>query len=494
MLPAILSLENGQSDVANAISQLEASIGRDLDHFKGEAIQMMDVWEENKEGNNLQVQELLNRIQNLDSSLEKAKNSCEEMGHKFDVLAGSGQSNQRETNNRLQDLMQRFLAREVKLDDLECQLQQAHEGFTKKTEAMISGAMNDGKEATNLARSATTELRATIEQGLGQERERTTQLLQGNENIMKVLTAHIDEQKQLTTKTDHKSYELQATLESEREAAAQLTRNIQALEQKARETEELRNQWLKDVQMIDTVRSQLKAVEERIPQVENYDKKLDRIVEINRSIQSSASYLATEKEWVKLELAGTIPKTAASEPVAYCEITKTSAALSTESNGATENQSSAKEDVIGRKVTVHSPDPGEGSPSPPPTVMQEQKRRREITQLRSILKSHGLPGAVESGNMEGHSTRLQANHSNPSQSSNGSFHKSTSASAKEMVAEIRSRLLRHDWSFPTVADFERDIQLASKKRQTPQDEPASLESDGANHPDLKKLRTECYIE
>jgi hypothetical protein len=159
-----------------------------------------------------------------------------------------------------------------------------------------------------------------------------------------------------------------------------------------------------------------------------------------------------------------------------------------------ENRPPAKEDAACRKVTVHSPDPGEGSPMPPPTVMQEQKRRREITQLRSILKSHVQSGAIESASIDGPSTTLQANNSKPPiHPSNGSLNKSGSFSSKEMVAEICSRMVRHDWSFPTVADFERDIQLAGKKREAPQGNLMSSQLDSSNYRDPKKLRTECYI-
>ncbi|KAK1251904.1 hypothetical protein MKX07_007383 [Trichoderma sp. CBMAI-0711] len=491
--PAINSLENGQLDMTTAVTQLEASIGQNLDVFKDEAVQLMNSCKEGKGGGHQQVEEMLAYLQKLDHSLKKTESSCEEMGQKFNVLAGSEQSNQRETCSLLQDFMQQLSAHENKLDNLEHQILQAYEGFAEKIETMVAEAISGGGETTKFVRSAAAELCATLEKGFGQERERTLQLLQGNEDLVKVLTSHIDEQKKLASQTDHNTCKLHATLTSEREAAAQLRRQIQGLEQKDQETEELRNQWLKDIEVVDTIRSQLKAIKERIPQIENCDKKLDRIVEISRSIQSSASYLATEREWVQAELEGKMPRPVASEPGTSCEATKISMARSIEVPEVTE-RCVVKEDVISRKVTVHSPDPGEGSPLPPPTVMQEQKRRREITQLRSILKTHALPGAHETGDLEGPSARPQANHGKPSPSLNGSLNKSTSTSAKDMVAEIRSRLLRHDWSFPTVADFERDVQLASKKRQAPQDNQAALDTFGTSSRDSKKARTECCIE
>ncbi|KAL7910629.1 hypothetical protein GGI35DRAFT_492354 [Trichoderma velutinum] len=494
--PAIFSLESEQSKISKTMSQLGTSIGQDLDRFKGEASRIVDALKQDKEGTSTRFQELLSHIQTFDCNLEKAVSSCEIIDQKFDILADDGQSNQRETINMLQDVLQRISAHENKSNDVERQFRQEHERITKGVEATISEAMKNEQETTRALNSVITELRATLEQGLRQERERTTQLLQVNENVLEALTAHISEQKHITTQAGDKTSELQTTLENEREVAAQLRSKIQELEQKAQETDILRDEWLKDVESIDKVRSQLKAIAMRIPQVENCDKKLDRIVEISRSIQSSASYLATENEWTQVEITGRMSKPAASEAVTSCEVSTTPWPLPAESNGATEIQSSIKEDAMSRKVTVHSPDPGERSPSPPLTVMQEQKRRREVTQLRSILKSHILPDTVEPGSVEGPPARPQTDRSKASQTPNGSLHKSQSASAKEMVAEIRSRLLQHNhnWSFPTVADFERDIELSSRKRPAPQGNPVSLESFDANSRDVKKPRTEDYIE
>ncbi|KKO96705.1 hypothetical protein THAR02_11188 [Trichoderma harzianum] len=496
LLPAIFSLESEQSNVSKAISQLGGSIGQDLDRFKGEASRIVDALEQDEKGTTTRLQELSSHIHNFDCSLKKAVGSCENIGQKVDVLAGNGQSHQRETINKLQDVLQRISAHENKSNETDQQLQQAYEELTKKVEAMISEAMKNGEGPIEPLNSAITDLRVTLEQGLGQEREKMAQLLQVNENVLNVLTAHIGEQKRITTQADDKTSELQATLENEREMAVQLRNKIQVFEQKAQETDTLRDEWLKDVQTIDKLRSQLKAIAMRIPQVENCDKKLDRIMEISRSIQSSASYLATEEEWVQLEITDRMPNPAAPDVVTSCEVSTTLLPLLAESDGAAEIQSSTKEDVMSRKVTVHSPDPGERSPSPPLTVMQEQRRRREVTQLRSILKGHAIPATVEPGSVDGHPTRPQTDQSKVSQTANMPINKSQPASTKEMVAEIRSRLIQHNhtWTFPTVADFERDIQLSSKKRQAPQGNPASLESFDVNPRETKKPRTEHYIE
>ncbi|KAK4077139.1 uncharacterized protein Triagg1_4106 [Trichoderma aggressivum f. europaeum] len=496
LLPAISSLESGQSNVSEAISQLGGSVGQDLDRFKGEASRIVKALEQDEKGTSARFRELSDHIQNFDCSLKNAVGSCENIGQKFDVLAGNGQSNQRETINMLQGILQQMSAHENKSNETDRQRQHAYEQLAKKVEAMVSEAMKNGEDTIKPLNNAIANLRATLGQGLGQEREKMAQLLQANENVLNVLTTHIGEQKHITTQTDDKTSELQATLENEREMTAQLRNKIQAFEQKAEEAEILRNGWLKDIQTIDKMRSQLKAVAMRVSEVEDCDKKLDRVMEISGSIQSSASYLATEEEWVQLEITDRMPNPAVSEVVTSCEVNTTPLPLSAETNGAAETQPSIKEDAMSRKVTVHSPDPGERSPSPPLTVMQEQKRRREVTQLKSILKSHALPDTIEPSSLEGHPARPQTNHSKASQATNGSLNKSQSASAKEMVAEIRSRLIQHNhtWTFPTVADFERDIQLSSKKRQAPQGNLVSLESLEATSREVKKPRTEHYIE
>ncbi|GFP54627.1 hypothetical protein TASIC1_0004025100 [Trichoderma asperellum] len=484
--PVIFSLESVQKDSPSAVTQLESSIRQNLDQFKDEALELVNRWEKSKEENGVQIQDLFKQIRELGSGLKKAETVCEHIGQKFDALVDSEQSNQRIADVLAQDLTQRFLDREMRLDDMECRLQQMHQGFAKKIDTMISGVQCSEKEATKLVRSAATELRGVLEQGFGQENERISRLLVESENIAKALAAHVDEHKQPIPQTNRKVYELQTPLEIEHESVTQLTRKLQELEQKAQENEVLRGRWLKEIQSIEAVRAQLKTVQEQTSPVEVCEKKIDRLVEISRFIQSSTSYLATESEWVQQELVARAP-----EPTV--EIDNNPSAPSTRSNGEAENQQPPKEDGAFRKVTVHSPDPGEGSPSPPPTVIQEQKRRREITQLRSILKGQFQSGIIESSSIESHSNTNQANQSKPPGLSNGSLNK-TGSSSKQMVAEICSRMVRHDWSFPTVADFERDIQLASKKRERPQDILTSSQLDNPSYRDPKKLRTSSYID
>ncbi|EHK44249.1 hypothetical protein TRIATDRAFT_37053, partial [Trichoderma atroviride IMI 206040] len=471
--PVIFSLESGQRDSSNVITQLESSVQQNLDEFRNEAFQLARRWEENKQDNGVQIQDLFKQVQELGSGLKKTENICEHIGQKFDALVDHEQSQQHTTDTHLQGLTQRFLDREAKLDDMESRLQQMHQGFTTKIDTMISGALNADKEATKLIRSAATELRDVLERGFGQERERISQLFIESGNIAKAFAANVDEQKESATQNNHKSDELQATLEIERGAVAQLTRKLQEFEHQAQENEVLRDRWLKEIQSVEAVRAQLKTIQEQTSPAKVCEKKMDRLVEISEFIRSSTSYLATESEWIQQELVARAP-----EPTV--EVDNDLSASSTGSSEGAENRPAAKDDGVFRKVTVYSPDPGESSPSPPPTVVQEQKRRRETTQLRSILK-----GQIQS-------STLQVDQNKPPDLSNGSLGKAGSSS-KQMVAEICSRMVQYDWSFPTVADFERDIQVAGKKRESPQDNLITSQLDNPSYRGSKKSRMMSFI-
>lgn len=455
------------------ISQLESSVRQNLDEFRNEALRLAGRWEENKQVNGMQIHDLFKHFQELSGGLKKTENICEHIGQKFDALVDTEQSQQHTTDTHIQGLTQRLLDRETKLDNIESQLEQMHQGFTTKIDTIISRARNTDKEATKLIRSAATELRDVLERGFGQEKERISQLFVESESIAKAVAAHLAEQKESTTQTNHKSDELQASLEIERGTVAQLTGKLQEFEHQVQENEGLRERWLKEIQDVEAVRAQLKTIQEQNSPAMICEKKIDRLVEISEFIRSSTGYLATESEWIQQELVARAP-----EPTV--EVDNNFSASATGSSGGVENQLAAKDDGAFRKVTVHSPDPGESSPSPPPTVMQEQKRRRETIQLRSILK-----GQIQS-------SALQVDQSKPSDLSNGSLGK-TCSSSKQMVAEICSRMVRHDWSFPTVADFERDIQLASKKRESPQDNPIASQLDNPGPRDAKKSRILSYI-
>ncbi|KAL7899641.1 hypothetical protein HDV64DRAFT_291080 [Trichoderma sp. TUCIM 5745] len=471
--PVVFSLESAQRDSSNVITQLESSVRQNLDEFRNEALQFAGRWEEKKQDNGTQIQDLLKHIQELGGGLKKTENICEHIGQRFDALVDTEQSQQHTTDAHIQGLTQRFLDRETKLDHMESRLEQMHQGFTTKIDTIISGALNTDKEATKLIRSAAAELRDVLERGFGQEKERISHLLAESENIAKAIAAHVAEQKESATTNHHKSDELQASLDIERGTIAQLTCKLQQFEHQVQENEGLHERWLKEIQDVEAVRAQLKAIQEQNSPAKDCEKKIDRLVEISEFIQSSTSYLATESEWIQQELAARAP-----EPTV--EVDNNSSAFATGSSEAVENHPPAKDDGAFRKVTVHSPDPGESSPSPPPTVMQEQMRRRATTQLRSILK-----GQIQS-------STPQVDQSKPLDLSTGSLGKAGSSS-KQMVAEICSRMVRHDWSFPTVADFERDIQLASKKRESPQDNPITSQLDNPSSRDAKKSRILSYI-
>ncbi|KAM0525730.1 hypothetical protein ACHAPE_000441 [Trichoderma viride] len=434
---------------------------------------IMERWAQNKQDNGVQIQDLFKQVQELGGGLSKTKNICEHIGQKFDALVDNEQSQQHTTDNHLQGLTQRCLDREAKLDDVESRLEQMHQGFTTKIDTIISGALSIDKDTTKLIRSAATELRDVLERGFGQERERISQLLVKSETIAKAIAAHVEEQKEPATKNNDKRDELQATLDIQCEAVAQLTRKLQEFEHQAQRNEVLRDQWLQDIQNAEAARAQLKTLQEQTSPTNVCEKKINRLLEINDVIRSSTSFLATESEWIQKELVARAP-----EPT--IEVDNNSPASAVESSGGTENQPATKDDGAFRKVTVHSPDPRESSPSPPPTVMQEQKRRRETTQLRSILK-----GQIQS-------STLQVDQSKPPDLSNGSLGKAGSSS-KQVVAEICSRLVRNDWSFPTVADFERDIQLASKKRECPQDNTITSQLDHPSYRDSKKSRLMSFM-
>lgn len=471
--PVIFSLESGQRDSSNVITQLESSFRQNLDDFRREAFQLARGWAENKEDNGVQIQGLIKQVQELGGGLKKTENICEHIGQKFDALVDNEQSQQHTTDTHLQGLTQRFLDREAKLDDMESRLEQMHQGFTTNIDTLISRALNTDKDTTKLIRSAATELRDVLERGFGQERERISQLLVESENISKVVAAHVEEQKESATKNNDKSDELQAALEIEREAVAQLTRKLQEFEHQAQRNEVLRDQWFKDIQSVEAARTQLKTIQEQTSPTNDCEKKIDRLVEISELIRSSTSYLATESEWIQQELVARAP-----EPTV--EVDNNSSAFTIQSSRGVENRPAAKDDGAFRKVTIHSPNPRESSPSPPPTVMQEQKRRRETTQLKSILR-----GQIQS-------STLEVDQNKPPDLSNGSLGKA-SASSKQMVAEICSRMVRHDWSFPTVADFERDIQLTRKKRESPQDNTITSRLDNPSYQNAKKSKIISYM-
>lgn len=496
---AILSAISKQAGIENAMLQLKTLVQSDLNGIRGELNQQGDKFDKTSLADTQKTRELLQHLQQCEAGLMKTQDSCQKIEGHLELLADSVNCVREEAaDSRLTDLTAQLLKREARITELEEHLRSTYEHYAAKIEELRTGSMNNEEETRAMLQRAATNLRQSLDQGFEHERQKTEASLQQNEIAMTALGSQLRvansqlEQLMARDTNDNVSDQLlRKDLEEERTKVIQLKQQVTRLENEAKVGEQLHDRWNKDIRAIDTPREHLKAVQERMPGVHDISAKLDRIVRLNGYIQSTTSYLASERNWVHQQLEervhqpretmiSNIPILDTTRPAS--EVNGNQCAQAPGERLYTGLKRLASQDVFSdRKVTVYSPAGHSNSPSPPPSIRQEQQRRRHGTHPRSILK-HSILG--ETGPVE-------QNEDHSLLPTNMRKHSLTAAVA---VAEIRSGMIQPcDWSLPSVANFERDNQLSGLKNQTEQLK-RKLEKPNANREkDAKMAKVEKQI-
>ncbi|PHH62509.1 hypothetical protein CDD81_7082 [Ophiocordyceps australis] len=251
-----------------------------------------------------------------------------------------------------------------------------------------------------------------------------------------------------------------------------LEQQILQLENQVKETEQLRNRWLQDIKAIDALRGSLEELELRVPRMEKLSLQLGDFSRINQVMSSTAQYLLREKDWVEEQMEESqlndssqfFPSGRNADVPQQAREGRPTFAASSENRAADIVEGLLMDDVpLRRRVKVHSPAGRRLTGSPPPSVEQEQLRRRGAAQPRSILKPKAT-SLQESGTIEEQASRMPRHRSQYNRPVMGKM--STAAASAEVVEEIRSGLVQPerahlDWSLPTMMDFEKDRHRAS---------------------------------
>lgn len=280
-------------------------------------------------------------------------------------------------------------------------------------------ALNDENLQGRLG-DVVTEFQNSLEQGFLQERNRSEEHLRQTQTAVSALES-----------------QLKAVVDQLEEARLSVPR--------CQEPESVNH----DGQAVDDLRVELSELQRRLPQLERLGSTLTKMSQMNEILHSTAQYLGRERTWARQEIDKAADAVSRQERAG-----DGSHEVSTvERNRTTGAQHGAA--LLRRRVMVYSPAGSQLSPSPPPSVEQEQARRRGAAQPRSILK---LSAAVTSS-LEPGIEDEQAMRTGPSRPVTGKD--SVTAAASAMVEQIRAELLPSEasqlaWSLPSVADFERD--------------------------------------
>ncbi|KAM4062907.1 hypothetical protein HRG_007724 [Hirsutella rhossiliensis] len=388
-----------------------------------------------------------------------------------------------EIQRRQADLDTKLAGRDERVGHLEQQLQLTSEAYAAKVEALANNRASSDEDVQNALHKVFTEFRSNLDEGFFQEKERSEEHLRQNQTALAALES------QLRAVNDHLTVAkgngsqngAESSVHDGNALVSKLQRQVRDLEKQAKATEELRGRWQRDIQTVDALRGQLREIQHRVPQMERFDMTLGKMARMNEILHSTAQYLTHERHWAlqhleKAEAAdGSRDDHSADEADAQSQgrqhptndrlVTSIEIeSLTTQGNpdaGLDDDCDLEEAPFFRRKVTVYSPAGEVLSPSPPPSVHQEQMRRRGAAQPRSILKLSAT-SSQDAIRLQEQATRINLHQSQYNRPVVG---RDRVAAASAVVEQIRAELVPSErshlaWSLPTVADFERDGRFA----------------------------------
>ncbi|KAF4504704.1 hypothetical protein G6O67_008120 [Ophiocordyceps sinensis] len=424
-------------------------------------------------------------LESLESRLQTAQDTFQRVEH---ILEERVQQEFRfredEIERRRADLDTRLAGRDERVSHLERQLQLTSEAYEAKVDALKSNRSCSDEAVQEAFHKVFAEFRNDLEQGFLQERERSAEHLRQNQTALAALDSQLRAvNDHLTVAKENVFHDgAEGNVYEENALVSKLQDQVLDLEKQAKAAEELHGRWRRDIQTVDALRAQLKEIKSRVPQMERFDMTLGNMTRMNEILHSTAQYLTHERHWARQHLeevevtdgrrddrsvdgADTQPRET-QQPTKDRLVTSIELeSWTTQGNaGAIPDEDFALEEApfFRRKVTVYSPAGVVLSPSPPPSVHQEQLRRRGAAQPRSILKL-STASTHDSVRLQEQATRINTNQSQYNRPVVG---RDSTAAASAVVEQIRAELVPSErlhlaWSLPTVADFERDGRFAS---------------------------------
>ncbi|KAK9440906.1 hypothetical protein VB005_05541 [Metarhizium brunneum] len=297
--------------------------------------------------------------------------------------------------------------------------------------------------------------------------------------------------------------------DEQNDAAASLQNKILQLEKEVSKTTDLQKRWHSDIQIVDSIRSKLKTLQQLPSQIDGCSEQLAKFSRVSSMLDSASTDLGKQETWVKQQLGINLPQVNSNVVTPprtidqlqpgqlmdpnynQSENSKNDRVMSTENDEILTTQNSNSE-FGPKRVQVQSPTEAH-SPSSPPSIEQEQKRRRIAMAVRPILKANSLFSSQESITAQHQSNETETETElGPILESRKTTTTISSASAasQKIIADISSGFVTDKseetfFNLPRVTDFQPHLkvvpsQVISQKRK--------FKLDGGECPKLKRVK------
>ncbi|QPC69680.1 hypothetical protein HYE68_000432 [Fusarium pseudograminearum] len=441
--------------------------------------------------------------------------TCEEMKNDW---AGFSESNSvwRDSlkNNLHNEIIQQLENRESKIVNLEETLHRVSHEWSQKLEGLRSSMLENGQQAEKDLQGAIREIRETLDKRFQEQSAASQDDISKSETIRSTIEAHLEQvrrQLESVSSGNPESQLLREALLEERKKTSDLQGHLAKLQSDAGTSSELCRREHADLKAMETLKGQLDGMSERVPRVENLNTTFNKMIDLNQILQSTASYLSQEHSWVRNELAAKLQTVTPQEsqeskigsesgyfPGQHFEDTRPDP----QAQGSGAKRTRSLSDVLTldvhtqgeryrRRVVVASPAIEASLPAPPPSIAQEQQRRREPSVQRPILR----PAAISA--KEADPIRTVLNHDQYNRPVMARASSAASGTNPTMFEQVRTGLMprTEKWELPTIEDFTKESVLGGTDGANPNKKRVAHADEGNDiAPVMKKIKSESQDE
>ncbi|UZP37318.1 hypothetical protein NXS19_005134 [Fusarium pseudograminearum] len=440
--------------------------------------------------------------------------TCEEMKNDW---AGFSESNSvwRDSlkNNLHNEIIQQLENRESKIVNLEETLHRVSHEWSQKLEGLRSSMLENGQQAEKGLQGAIREIRETLDKRFQEQSAASQDDNSKSETIRSTIEAHLEQvrrQLESVSSGNPESQLLREALLEERKKTSDLQGHLAKLQSDAGTSSELCRREHADLKAMETLKGQLDGMSERVPRVENLNTTFNKMIDLNQILQSTASYLSQEHSWVRnvgCQTADCHPQESQESKTGsesgYFQgqrFEDTRPGLQAQDIGAKRSRSLS--DVLTldvhtqgeryrRRVVVASPAIEASLPAPPPSIAQEQQRRREPSVQRPILR----PATISAKEADPIKTAL--NHDQYNRLVMARASSAASGTNPAMVEQVRTGLMprTEKWELPTIEDFTKESVLGGTDGANPNKKRVAHADEGNDiAPVMKKIKSENQDE
>ncbi|KAK2590775.1 hypothetical protein QQS21_011545 [Conoideocrella luteorostrata] len=368
-------------------------------------------------------------IETIGDDLRKTQEVCGNIGHTLESWAKEERhlmSEERSSWKKNTVLL--LVQRSERIDALERKFDAVIQSYVSKFD-LLNDSLATKNEAKQMIQHAMDEFRHVLDHGLSQEKAKAehdskqTQFTLNNVEVQ--ISTIIDQLKRVEAQ---KPYPMGPDDRDKdiAKATSSLQQKIHELEAEAKVTEDLRNRWHSDIEMVNSMRSSLKTVQDMVPQIDRHNQEFSKIAGFGNILENTSRYMAQEHKWIKRYLreltagsTGIETSVIMTPPLTGTQQNQSSQRIkehdgsewgchglipahdsSAENNSTTPSQNGLLEATT-KRVQVQSPLEAYSALSlSAPSVQQEQKRRRDPVKVRPILKSNASSSSQESTGWE----------------------------------------------------------------------------------------------